>query len=38
MTELNAIMGKPGKMRTAKEIGGVEFAASGLLRPCLVAA
>src|SRR5215469_7808130 len=31
MTELNAIMGKPGKIRTAKEIGGTESAGSEVL-------
>ena len=39
MTELKAIMGKPGKISTAKEIGGAESAGSEIvpraIRPCL---
>jgi hypothetical protein len=39
MTELKAIMGKPGKIRTAKEIGGTESTGSEIVpratRPCL---
>ena len=39
MTELKAIMGKPGKISTANEIGGTEFAGSKFvpraIRACL---
>ena len=39
MTELKAIMGKPGKIRTANEIGGAESAGSEpvprAIRACL---
>ena len=39
MTELKAIIGKPGKIRTAKDIGGTETAGSDIVPraicPCL---
>jgi hypothetical protein len=33
MTELKAIMGKPGKISTAKVMGGAVLTVSGFVRP-----